>query len=36
MPVVADLSGDCLAAAATGRVTVPKLSHEDLIYDVRA
>src|SRR5215469_16531408 len=36
VPVIADLSGAYLDAAAAGRVTVPKASHEDLIDDGRA
>jgi 1-phosphofructokinase len=36
LPVIADLSGEHLAAAAAGRVTVLKVSHEDLIGDGRA
>ena len=36
VPVVADLSGGYLTAAAAGRATVLKVSHEDLIGDGRA
>jgi 1-phosphofructokinase len=36
VPVVADLSGEHLAAAAAGGATVLKVSHEDLIDDGRA
>jgi 1-phosphofructokinase len=36
VPVIADLSGDYLAAAAAGQATVVKVSHEDLIGDGRA
>jgi 1-phosphofructokinase len=36
VPVIADLSGEYLAAAAAGRATVLKVSHEDLITDGRA
>jgi 1-phosphofructokinase len=36
VPVIADLSGDCLGAAAAGGVTVLKASHEDLIDEGRA
>ena len=36
VPVLADLSGEFLAAAAAGRVTVLKVSHEDLVGDGRA
>ncbi|HYZ52715.1 MAG TPA: PfkB family carbohydrate kinase [Streptosporangiaceae bacterium] len=36
VPVVADLSGECLTAAVAGRATVLKVSHEDLIGDGRA
>ena len=36
VPVIADLSGDYLAAAAAGGAAVLKVSHEDLIDDGRA
>lgn len=36
VPVIADLSGECLDAAAAGRATVLKVSHEDLIGDGHA